>query len=296
MRAIVALSLAAVHLSEGVVMPFRATAAPQRSLRRSCKLAMLADSEDAERTAQKMAPLWKAAKRDGGVSLIPASPGWKLQTLEVNIARSEESPGIGLMLEEFGSEAGGKVGLTLVSGLVEGGNAANAPVQLLPGDVIVAAGGVSTEALNYDLTVEALAGMPPAPSPARITVKRLVKLPSVRCTVMYPPDEGRPDREITLFPGQYPNFRIALIMNGFEVGPCNEDLQCCKDCGMLVRKGRALLNEPGTQERQMLAKEPFWRLTCRACVAPIEQDEEMVIRIRPDLDNIMAWDPTKWRT
>ena len=49
--------------------------------------------------------------------------------------------------------------------------------------------------------------------------------------------------------------------------------------------------------RQMLKKEKDWRLTCRAVVGKLEQDEEMVIRIRPDIENIMApKDPNAWRT
>ena len=55
------------------------------------------------------------------------------------------------------------------------------------------------------------------------------------------------------------------------------------------------------QEEKMLnnkrMSEPDWRLTCRAVVAPLEEDGEMVIRIRPDLDNVMApKDPNAWRT
>ena len=47
----------------------------------------------------------------------------------------------------------------------------------------------------------------------------------------------------------------------------------------------------------MLKKEKDWRLTCRAIVGKLEQDEEMVIRIRPDIENIMApKDPNAWRT
>ena len=67
----------------------------------------------------------------------------------------------------------------MVTGVVEGGNAAAA--GLLPGDSIVgalAAGyRAKTECLNYDRTVGALGGLPPAPAPVLITVKRLVKVP-----------------------------------------------------------------------------------------------------------------------
>ena len=40
-----------------------------------------------------------------------------------------------------------------------------------------------------------------------------------------------------------------------------------------VRKGAAVLEPPSTQEAQMIKKEPYWRLTCRACVARDAEDE-----------------------
>ena len=64
-------------------------------------------------------------------------------------------------------------------------------------------------------------------------------------------------------------------------------------------QGIELFTPPGKQERIMLdnKNEPYWRLTCRACVAPLEEDAEMVIRFKPDLSNVMAIkDPGAWRT
>ena len=88
-----------------------------------------------------------------------------------------------------------------------------------------------------------------------------------------------------------PDDRGRAAPNGYtaqsDAARSSLDLQCCKSCGMLIRKGKGLLEPMGSAERQMLAREPAWRLTCRSVVAPLEQDEEMVIRIRPDLDNIM---------
>ena len=55
-----------------------------------------------------------------------------------------------------------------------------------------------------------------------------------------------------------------------------------------VRKGAAVLEPPSTQEAQMIKKEPYWRLTCRACVARDAEDgSELVIRVRPDHENVM---------
>ena len=56
---------------------------------------------------------------------------------------------------------------------------------------------------------------------------------------------------------------------------------------------RAVLEPPSTQEAQMIKKEPYWRLTCRACVARDAADgSELVIRMRPDLefrDGLSDW-------
>ena len=54
-----------------------------------------------------------------------------------------------------------------------------------------------------------------------------------------------------------------------------------------MRKGRNLLEPMKSQEQQMLAREPDWRLCCRAIVGPLSKDEEMVIRLRPDLNRVM---------
>ena len=56
---------------------------------------------------------------------------------------------------------------------------------------------------------------------------------------------------------------------------------------MVMRKGRALLEPMKTQEQQMLSREPDWRLSCRAIVGPLEKDEVMEVRVKPNLDNVM---------
>ena len=70
-----------------------------------------------------MARGWRATTSETGVfSLIAASGDWYVDTREVEIRRSLDSPGMGVLLEQFGDlENGG--GLTLVAGLVPGGEA-----------------------------------------------------------------------------------------------------------------------------------------------------------------------------
>ena len=93
-----------------------------------------------------MAPGWKATTDEtGAYELIPASYEYRYQEVYVEIPRTAESPGLGVLLEQFGTLDAANGGLTLIAGLVEGGNAANAGVDLLPGDSIVKAGTTRVE-------------------------------------------------------------------------------------------------------------------------------------------------------
>ena len=139
------------------------------------------------------------------------------------------------MLEEYGSTEEGE-GLTLVTGLVEDGNAAKAETVLMPGDAIIQAGRTKVEGLNYDGTIDALMGLPAAPAPALLRVKRLRKVPVVTCTVMFPPEEKVPDRKIRLYQGR--QVRQMLLLNRIPgIASCNDDLQCLCKCGMVMRPG-----------------------------------------------------------
>ena len=144
-----------------VVCALAATALtpPQRAVRQQTRLRA--------RTAEGMAPGWKATTDEtGAYELIPASYEYQYQEIFVEIPRTAESPGLGVLLEQFGTLDAQNGGLTLIAGLVEDGNAANAGVDLLPGDSIVKAGGTRVECLDYDATVDALMALPPAPAPA----------------------------------------------------------------------------------------------------------------------------------
>ena len=252
---------------------------PQRAVRTQTRLRA--------RTAEGMAPGWKATTDEkGAYELIPASYEYRYQEVYVEIPRTAESPGLGVLLEQFGTLDAQNGGLTLVAGLVEGGNAANAGVDLLPGDSIVKAGTTRVECLDYDATVDALMALPPAPAPAGLMVKRLVKVPFVNIKVMFPRDEGKEDVTFKMRRGA--SLRAELLRNRVDMPTCCEDMNCLCNCAVQVRKGAAVLEPPSTQEAQMIKKEPYWRLTCRACVARDAEDgSELVIRVRPDLENVM---------
>ena len=272
-----------MHIAAAVLAAFALAATaltpPQRAVRRQTRLRA--------RTAEGMAPGWKATTDEtGAYELIPASYEYRYQEVYVEIPRTAESPGLGVLLEQFGTLDAQNGGLTLVAGLVEGGNAANAGVDLLPGDSIVKAGGTRVECLDYDATVDALMALPPAPAPAGLMVKRLVKVPFVNIKVMFPRDEGKADVTFKMRRGA--SLRAELLRNRVEMPTCCEDMNCLCNCAVQVRKGAAVLEPPSTQEAQMIKKEPYWRLTCRACVARDAEDgSELVIRVRPDLENVM---------
>jgi hypothetical protein len=295
--ATLAILLAAI--SNLIVTAFQPS--PPRHLRgwfRTTRLsatAATAAAAEGPKTAEDFAPGWVArtlpadSLRGERLELAAKAPDWTTKLIDVTIERSEESPGLGIMLEEFGvvaaaeaaeaaaagngvAAAGGAAGagatagagLTLVTGLVEGGNAAaavgrsEAGSAIMPGDTIVSAGGVRLEALDYDSTVAALGSLPPAPEPVALTVRRLVRIPSVKCTVCFPPEENKPDRVVRLYPGQ--KLQRAFILSGILGKGCNDDLQCLRTCGVAIYKGGKLLEEKQTQERLMLENrnEPRW--------------------------------------
>ena len=131
---------------------------------------------DGDRTADGMAARWKLVRPEPAtLRLEPSEPFWEVLEFTVQVERTVDSPGLGIMLEEYGSDDSG-AGLTLVTGVVEGGNAAMASTALLPGDAIASACGANTEGLNYDGTIDALCSLPAAPAPAVLTVKRLRKV------------------------------------------------------------------------------------------------------------------------
>ena len=268
-----ATALAAFALATTALTP------PQRAVRTQTRLRA--------RTAEGMAPGWKATTDEtGAYELIPASYEYQYQEIFVEIPRTAESPGLGVLLEQFGTLDAQNGGLTLVAGLVEGGNAANAGVDLLPGDSIVKAGTTRVECLDYDATVDALMALPPAPAPAGLMVKRLVKVPFVNMRVMFPREENQKDVTFKMRRGA--SLRAELLRNRVEMPTCCEDMNCLCNCAVQVRKGAAVLEPPSTQEAQMIKKEPYWRLTCRACVSRDAEDgSELVVRVRPDLENVL---------
>ncbi|KAJ1635472.1 hypothetical protein T492DRAFT_610604 [Pavlovales sp. CCMP2436] len=229
------------------------------------------------------------------VEVSPSDVSWEAFTETVTIARSPESPGIGLVLIEAGEADG--LGLVLIEGVAPGSNAAALSVgTFLPGDVIAAAGtpggpSFSTEGITYDATVGVLSSLDPM-APVVLTLKRLRPRPFITVRLEFPQAEGRDDESVTLYSGM--NLRRVMLGSGINLndplarrfdagigtGDCGGE-GCCCTCAVDVLKGVEVLSAQGAQERQMLAKFPRWRLACKTSVVNLVASGEMVVRVSP---------------
>ena len=156
--------------------------------------------------------------KSGGVRLAAKDNTFTAVDLETRVPRSTESPGIGIGLEEFGSD--GQIGLVLVGFIVEDGNAASASKALLPGDALISVSSagmnpVTLEGLTYDATIEALTSIDPAAGDLTFSVRRLQRVPRVSVTLTFPPEDNRPDESLTLIPGQ--PLRNTMLAKGIKL-------------------------------------------------------------------------------
>jgi ferredoxin len=258
-------------------------------LRMSARLAPLRMSE------LPLADKWAVQKLKDGVRVTSKDLRFRTEDESIEVPRSLDSPGIGLALEEVGSD--GTVGLVLVDSVVDGGNAASTQA-FLPGDALISvqdsAGTVEValEGATYDATVEALGSLDPALGSLIFTVRRLVRQPVVSVRLQFPGEEGRADEQLEMLPGQ--PLRQTILSRGIKLndplalrfdsggpGDCGGE-GCCCTCAVQVVAGLDALNEQKSQERQMLKKHADWRLGCRAAISPsLDADSELVIRASP---------------
>lgn len=233
-----------------------------------------------------------------------------VDTVKVAFRRGQ---GLGLELLEIAGGREDGLGITVVSGIIEGGSAENSGVQI--GDSIVQIGirtltkdtissggltetqeevSVETECLGYDATIEAIGNLPAKESNDEVvvlTVKRLRRKPKVMVKLQYPPSQQEDDITIELFSGE--NLRRAMLTRGVKLndplsrrfdsggeGSCGGEATCTT-CVIGVQKGMELLNPQSIQEGQMLVKNPRWRLACKAIVGHQMQEGELTIRVNP---------------
>lgn len=225
-----------------------------------------------------------------------------VDSVQVSFPRLPDS-GLGILLQEIAGGRDDGLGITVVSGLVEGG--ASDGSGILAGDCISAISiqesrsketiaALATECLGYDATVDAILSLPAAQSSDEIFVlsmKRLRRKPRINLTIQYPPYLNESDITLELFSGE--NLRRAMLTRGVKLndalsrrfdsggtGDCGAE-GTCATCVVSVIKGRELLNPQSVQEEQMLRKNPRWRLGCRAIVGYGFRQGDITLNVNP---------------
>ena len=261
---------------------------------------------------EQAAEEWKAvlsagtAMIEAGVYLdVKSSRNYFVDTLKFEIKRAG---GMGIELLELAGGRSDGLGITMVSGLIEGSNADGSGI--LPGDSISQfevvksesrgntqteeAASVSVECLGYDATIEAIMSLPEVSSDDEtvlLTIKRIRRKPRVTVKLQYPPSQNEPDSTIELFAGE--NLRRAMLTRGIKLndklserfdsgglGDCGAD-GTCATCVVGVTKGEELLDPKKIQEEQILKKNPRWRMACKTVVGHGMTEGEMTIQVNP---------------
>jgi ferredoxin len=256
----------------------------------------------------------KSTESQGKVMLQPRSVRSIYVDSVVASFPRQKSGGLGIELAELAGGRGDGIGITIISGLVEGGSAEGS--GLLPGDSIAAislvrrkqltAGdsglaetqnewSVSTECLAYDDTVEAIQTLPPPrdgfEDMLSVTARRLRRRPKVTVNVQYPPGQKEQDKVIEMYAGE--NLRQGMLVRGVKLndplaqrfdtkqgGNCGAG-GLCRTCSVVVSSGGDILNPQRPAEKQMLIDSPRWRLACKAIVGYGMKEGEMTIRVNP---------------
>lgn len=257
----------------------------------------------------------QSSLREEGIYLgAKSSKDIMVDTVKVSFRR-RIGEGMGVELLELAGGRQDGLGITVVNGIVKGGAADGKDVMI--GDSIVAVGvlqterstdggtggsmsdlqvstNIDTECFSYDKMVEAIGSLPPAESDDEfiiLTLKRLRRKPKVSIRLQYPPEQNEPDTTLELFAGE--NLRRAMLTRGIKLndklslrfdsggtGDCGAD-GTCATCVVGIVKGDELISPQGTQESQILKKNPRWRMACKAIVGYGLQEGEMTIRVNP---------------
>jgi len=253
-------------------------------------------------------------ERDAGVYL-GASNDRELfvDILKVELPR-RKGEGLGIVLQEIAGGRDDSLGITVVSDVVAGSVAAGS--DIMPGDsisriavvrrqstVVVGQQGladtqdeasVRTECFGYDATVDAILSLPEQQADDEsylLTIKRLRRKPKISVVLQYPPSQGEKDETIELFAGE--NLRLGMLVRGVKLndplakrfdtktgGNCGAG-GLCRTCAVTVLRGGELLSPQKTNEKQMLADNPRWRLACKSFVGYGMKEGEMVIKVNP---------------
>ena len=240
-----------------------------------------------------------------------------VDTIIVTFPRNENG-GLGIELVELAGGRSDGIGITIVSGLVQGGSAEQA--ELNPGDSLSSVSlirrkrqitddntntmiseneeewSISTECLAYDGTVDAIGRTIPAPKQGFedifvLKVKRLRRLPKVSIRLQYPPEQNEPDETVEMFAGE--NLRQGMLIRGVKLNDelaqrfdTKQEGNCgagglCRTCSVAIMSGGDILNPQRVAEKQMMQDNPKWRLACKAVVGYGMKEGEMIVRVNP---------------
>lgn len=220
--------------------------------------------------------------------------------------------GLGLELLELAGGRDDGIGMTVVTAVLEGGNAARAGI--LPGDTIsqvkvvasetttaASSATVSEEVTNvrvceiecrdFDSTIQALTEFPGDDAKTLfLGIKRLRRWPKVQLRVEYPPSQCAPGvdnvKMVELFAGE--NLKLALQSRGFVLDdPGNPKCDFCGSnaCYVSIVKGKHLLNPmSSTEEKLLLKNNPNVRLSCKTKVGHNMQEGDVALRL-----NLSQW-------
>jgi ferredoxin len=234
-----------------------------------------------------------------------------VDTVKIEFPRVPGQP-LGLELLEVAGGREDGTGITIVSGFVDGGMAADVGIVL--GDSIVKVAvkrtvmsqnadkmmeeteqeiALATECFGFEKTVETIGSLPPADGNEMLvlTIRRIRKKPKTIVNLQYPPDMNEPDVRLELFSGE--NLRRAFLVRGIKLndalsrrfdnggtGDCGAE-GTCATCVVSISKGMDLLNPMGQTEQQILAKKPTWRMACKTVIGYGMQEGEMTVRVNP---------------
>jgi ferredoxin len=239
-----------------------------------------------------------------------------VDTVIVSFPRNDGG-GIGIELSELAGGRSDGLGITIVSGLVEGGSAEQA--ELFPGDSLASVTlirrqrqitvenkkpiyekeeewKVLTECLAYDDTVNAIGTLPTIKQGFEdvfvLKIKRLRRRPKVSVKLQYPPNQKEDDETIEMYAGE--NLRQGMLIRGVKLndplaqrfdtkqsGNCGAG-GLCRTCSVVVSSGADVLNPQRVAEKQMMQDNPRWRLACKAVVGYGMKEGEMIIRVNPN--------------
>jgi ferredoxin len=256
----------------------------------------------------------KSIETNGSVELrAKNSVEHYVDTILVSFPR-KDGAGLGVELAELAGGRSDGIGITIITGLVEGGSAEGSSIY--PGDCISSVSlirrqkskmngkivsekeeqfVVATECMDFLTTVEAIKSLPEAKDGFEdsfvLKVNRLRRKPRVKVNLQYPPEQNEKDAVIEMYAGE--NLRQGMLIRGVKLndplaqrfdtkqgGNCGAG-GLCRTCSVAIVSGDDVLNPQRVAEKQMLQDNPRWRLACKAVVGYGMKEGEITVRVNP---------------